>query len=85
MVINFKKSLVSPTQAEKLEELLTHGWGYIHAYLSSVPKQEKSLPLLEALTAMELRGKNRHYVVHRLYRCFAEVRKSCEEKLLYER
>lgn len=70
-------------RAEAKSVLDGGGWIYIHAYISQLSRTPKDAGLILYMVHTERSGKNRPYVLNRLYRCFANIRRSLEESALY--
>jgi hypothetical protein len=70
-------------KAEAQSVLDGGGWIYIHAYISKLTRTANSAGVLLYMVNAERKGKNRPYVINRLYRSFAHIRRSLEEAALY--
>lgn len=83
MLIDFKKVPVPPSRAKELMPVLAGGWISVHAYMSTLPRNEKGLETVFYMAALEAQHARRKYVQYRIYRCYADKRREAEERLLY--
>lgn len=70
-------------RAEAQSVLDGGGWIHIHAYISQLARTADSAGVLLYMVHAERKGKNRPYIINRLYRAFAHIRRSLEEAALY--
>jgi len=78
-----RKVKLGDSLRKELDALLTHGWISIHAYMSQLEPSEASMDVLFYLLRAETRSRKRLFIMHRLYRCFADMRRRLEEHVIY--
>ena len=84
-IFNFKEVLSStPQEREKLTRLLDQSWAGVHAYMSKLPHNQRSVETLLKMIWIERKHKKREQILHRLYRCAANMRREIEEAHLYD-
>jgi len=71
------------TLKKELDELLEHGWIHVHAYMSQLDYNDASMDILLYMIRREVNGRNRDYILHRVYRCYKKMQLLNEERELY--
>lgn len=84
MIIDFNKSSVAAQSKKELSPVLDHGWLKVHKFLAAQPRTMVGLMNIRDLIVLELRGRRRDFVIHRLYRAFNRLRRDLEEQKMYE-
>lgn len=74
---------VPAAEQRKLKPMLEGGWINVHAKTTKIPKTSEGFHLLVKLIFIEHENACRPYVLHRLYRKAAAIRKDLEEQFLY--
>lgn len=75
--------LPAPVKAE-LKEVADTGWINIHRVMSQFDRDDpNTMEKLLHLLRCERSGKKRPFVLHRLYRAYADMRRQMEERALY--
>jgi len=83
MMIRIKKVKTDTKDRERILPILERNWIGIHHATVKTPHTEEGINDLLKFVKLELSGKKRDYVIHRLYRKACGIRRDIEEKQLY--